>query len=281
MIGTTGLVATRWGRTETGYLEAKADFATADDGAQIYFEVMGKKDGPDVFLGPHFYATKPKMLENYPGYKDPTEGFINGLKEDYRIIIADYPRGMGKTGSVIPDGFTPDRVAKDYEAIIETAGAEKVAWIGYSFGGVVGVQVACRTKRLSALVCGGWSPINGPYKDMLKVLEAQKKTPLPEGVTLDFLQQSVTFYENLLDWQEKEEVAKITCPRMVFMGEDDTTASAADKKSLSDLLHDSEAELEDMGWIIDWIPAADHLGAMAPERALPIIRRFLDPILLA
>jgi pimeloyl-ACP methyl ester carboxylesterase len=278
LAGSARLATPIWPRAGTERKKLKAGYATASDGARIYYEVLGNENGADVFLGPHFYATRPKMLDNYPGYEDPTQGFINGLEDGYRLIIADYPRGMGKTGGVIPGGFTPDQVAKDYEAIIDAAGAKQVAWIGYSYGGVVGVQLACRTNRLSALVCGGWPPLKGPYKDMLKVLDAQKKMPLPEGVTTDFIQQSVTFYEHLVDWPEQEEVTKISCPRLVFMGEHDKTASAPDQPSLSDILHDTEEELEKLGWIIKWIPSADHMAAVAPGVALPIIKNFLDSI---
>ena len=69
-------------------------FARSSDGAEIYFEVRGNPDGPNVFLGPHFYASRNPMVEEQ-AIEDPTVGWIEGLGDRYRLILADYPNANG------------------------------------------------------------------------------------------------------------------------------------------------------------------------------------------
>jgi len=49
-------------------------------------------------------------------------------------------------------------------------------------------------------------------------------------------------------------VAQTACPRMIFVGENDKTAGAPGDAYLSELLRETEDELERLGWAINWIP---------------------------
>ena len=71
------------------------------------------------------------------------------LTNSYRVILPD-----DSPGRVEP--FTADGVCADILAIADAAGVERFAWCGFSWGAVVGLQLATRTDRLSALICGGW-----------------------------------------------------------------------------------------------------------------------------
>ena len=71
------------------------------------------------------------------------------------------------------------------------------------------LQLAPRTSRLSALVCGGW-PTGGQYAETLAYTEeeaAQGRTP-----------SALTFYRSVRGWPEREAVSKFTFPRMAFAG---------------------------------------------------------------
>src|SRR5688572_22284220 len=106
-------------------------------------------------------------------------------------------------------------------AVVDTVGADRFAWYGYSWGGVVGLQRAARTDRLSALVCGGWPPLGASYQDMAGVAESlAKQADVPETRLM------VTFYRALVQWQDEAAVAKFTCPRMAFAGRDDVITTA-------------------------------------------------------
>ena len=103
----------------------------------------------------------------------------------------DYPpTGADAVGAVA--SFDPDHVCADILAVADAAGVDRFAWYGYSWGGVVGLQLAARTNRLSALICGGWPPIGASYRDMASV--AQR---LAERVRSADAQLMVTFYRAL------------------------------------------------------------------------------------
>ena len=83
----------------------------------------------------------------------------------------NYPPS-GDDARAVENSFTPDRVCADILSVADAAGAERFAWFGYSWGGVVGLQLAARTQRLSAMICGGWPPLGAPYGEMARVSEA-------------------------------------------------------------------------------------------------------------
>jgi len=251
------------------------------DGHQLYYEVRGNPDGPNVFLGPQFYAS-PNTIAKALGLTDPTPVWVDGLSDRYRVILADYPPGMGKTPWTLPEDFTPDRAVEDYCLMADAAGAERFAWVGYSFGGVMGLQVACRSNRLSALVCGGWPPLNAPYAKMLADHIALTKVTPPEGLDIPegLAEQTVTFLRHLQDWPERAAVGSIECPSMVFMGGADRAAPEMDMDTpLAELLRSAQPELEALGWTVVWLSDHDHMTALAADAGLPVVRRFLDRVL--
>jgi pimeloyl-ACP methyl ester carboxylesterase len=57
----------------------------------------------------------------------------------------------------------------DLLAVADAAGADRFAYYGYSWLALAGLQLAVRTDRLTALVMGGFPPLEGPYAQMLQV----------------------------------------------------------------------------------------------------------------
>ncbi len=58
----------------------------------------------------------------------------------------DYPpTGLAAVGAVA--SFDPAQVCADILAVADAAGADRFAWYGYSWGGVVGLQLAARKER--------------------------------------------------------------------------------------------------------------------------------------
>ncbi len=260
-------------------------YATAEDGAKLYFRVYGNPDGPNLFMGPHFYASQRLTSLEDEGLKDPTDQWIEGLADKYRLILADYPRGTGNTGDALGLEFTPDIAVRDYLSIADAVGAKQFAWIGYSYGGAMGVQMACRTNRVSALMIGGFPPLNAPFWKMVKVTEDLAANPPAAFAQMEIDEkvwlQSVGFYRPLLTWPEREEVSKLTMPRMVFIGENDFGQGLDPKymTALAQPIRSTETELRTLGWEIHWISGAGHLDAIKPEVALPIVRTFLGKVL--
>jgi pimeloyl-ACP methyl ester carboxylesterase len=191
-------------------------------------------------------------------------GYYDRLTARYRVVvIADADIGS----------FTADRLCADILAVADAAGVDRFAWFGFSFGSVVGLQLASRTNRLSALVCGGWPPLGGQYAETLAYIEAETA----QGRATSGL----NFYRSIRGWPEREAVSKLTCPRMAFAGnKDEFVAGAATRMRIGPLIAEHRAELERMGWTVQLIDGFGHELGGRPDVIVPILRRFLDPILL-
>jgi pimeloyl-ACP methyl ester carboxylesterase len=246
--------------------------AIAADGTEIFYETAGDPANPAVFLGPSF---APSHIAEKMGVADPTQQWIEGLADDFHVILADYPRGIGKTGNPLGLDNTIETVQSDIEAVLDAAGVDKVGWLGYSLGGVVGIQMACRTERLWALAVGGWPVLNGPYA-VLRQLATEAAAALPPGLDqLDpkMLLSIAAMYSTLEDWPERTEVAGLQLPRTVFMGTEDVGLDAIEVP-MAGYLREVAGDLEELGWPITWLEGLDHLGALGTEASLPLVLGF-------
>jgi len=103
---------------------------------------------------------------------DPALGrsLMDGLGERVRVAAFDYEGHV--LAHPMPETLTPDNICADFLAVADAVGAERFAYYGYSWFGLSGLQLALRTERLSALVMGGFPPVDGPYAAMLSVTRA-------------------------------------------------------------------------------------------------------------
>ena len=193
-------------------------------------------------------------------------GYLSRLADPYRVILMDYPRRDENA-----DSFTPDRVSDDMLSVADAAGAERFAWFGFSWGAVVGLQLAARTNRLTALVCGGWPPIAAPYAATLRTAEAlAAKTPPARAM--------VTYYRALQTWPERDVLSKLTIPRMTFAGTNDLVGGPT--TPIGPTIAQHKDELERMGWTVRLVDGFGHELVSRADVAVPLIREFLDPVLL-
>ena len=122
---------------------------------RIRYEVHGA--GPTLMIGSPITPSSPEAIRT---------GYLSRLTDRYRVVLIDYP-SRGEEAST----FTPDRVSTDILTVADEAGVEQFAWYGFSWGGVVGLQLAARSNRLTALICGGWPPLGAPYTATLAATE--------------------------------------------------------------------------------------------------------------
>lgn len=253
--------------------------AIMSDGDHIEFEVFGD-EGPFVFLGPQFYLT-PAMPEMAP----VIQAYIDALSDRYRVILANWPRGLGNSSPARPSSLSCDNAINDIHAIADAAGADQFAWFGYSFGAAFGLQLARCNKRVSAFVCGGFPPLWQPNSDMLGVarrqVASQLKAPEAAVMDVDIARQGVAFYESIIDRDESQDLLDISCPRLVFHDEDDIFEGGGLKHDLSMRTRESEAELKELGWEIAWVKTGfGHLAPGNPQACLEAFAPFLDRNLL-
>lgn len=149
--------------------------ARLHDGTTIEVEVLGH--GPAVLMPVNpIPATGDKAEELSAWGVDPALGrtFVEALASNFTVVAFDYEGH--RMASPAPDTLTPDKIASDLLAVANAAGIDHFAYYGYSWLAVCGLQLALRTHRLTALVMGGFPPVDGPYKAMLQVTEADRKS---------------------------------------------------------------------------------------------------------
>jgi len=278
------------------------------DDSTIAVEVHG--EGPTVLL-----PVNPRPVEGPEAEEmrrwgvDPALGrsLIDGLSDAFRVVAFDHEGHVLQVPK--PDTLTPANVVADLLAVADAAGADRFAYYGYSWRAVNGLQLAIRTDRLTALVMGGFPPLDGPYDQMLQVTKAtyglavanasaptaaEAASPpsteptdpdevdwstvqvtLTEGQTRQF----VTFYEGLQDFDDRAAQAQVSCPRLCFVGSADEITYderwGGVRLSMADPVISRRAELESLGWQVQILEGLDHTQAMQTPHVLPILRPWL------
>lgn len=279
--------------------------ATLHDGSTIEIEVHGDGARPALLLpvSPR-PVTGPQAEAMRQWGADPALGhsLIAGLRDDVRVVAFDYEGHLLRTPQ--PDTLTPANAVADPLTIADAAGADRFAYYGYSWLALIGLQLAIRTDRLTALAMGGYPPLDGPYAAMLRVTMASHAMavaaatkadegaaePQPEvepgdwssvQITMspDQTRQFVTLYQALQDFDDRAAQARITCPRLCFAGSADEIQYGPQwgdvLVSIAGPLIAGRAELELLGWQVRVLDGLDHLQAMQARQVVPILRPWL------
>jgi dienelactone hydrolase len=233
----------------------------------IHFEVFGR--GVPVMLG------YPIMLDTDTDDtgEQVLQGYLERLTDRYQVLVMAYPNRRGTRTPPLPS-LTADQVCKDLLSVADAAGFDRFVWWGFSWGGLVGLQLASRSDRVSALVCGAWPPLGGPHQDTLRAMRILASNP-PPGLSVS-PREFVPFYESVQEGSEVEALQRITCPRMVFVGSDDEFELAGVKLSFAATIRKQRRDLEGRGWCIAEIPGRDHSVYADPAAVVPVVRTFLD-----
>lgn len=262
------------------------------DGSFIEIEIYG--EGLTFLLPVNPRPVEGPQAETLRQYgADPALGqnLILGLKDLCRVVAFDYEGQVQR----IPKAqtLTPANVSADLLAVANAAQAERFAYYGYSWLAMVGLQLALRTERLSALIMGGFPPLNGPYAEMLQVTRAahamaggdpaspaaQEDEWSTAWMSKDQTQQYVTLYQALQAFDDLAAQTRITCPRLCFVGSADEIQYGKNWGdafvSLAGPVVRGRAQLEELGWEVRVLEGLDHMQAMQAAQVVPIIRAWL------
>ena len=271
------------------------------DGSTIAVEVQGR--GPTVVLPVNPRPVEGPQAEELRRWgADPALGrtLIDGLSDAFQVVAFDYEGHLLQVPK--PDTLTPANIVGDLLAVADAAGADRFAYYGYSWLAVAGLQLAVRTDRLTALVMGGFPPLEGPYAQMLQVTIATHQlaisapstasSPPPAEpsdepdwsqveMTLSETQtrQFVTLYQALQDFDDQAAQAQLRCPRLCFAGSADQITYderwGGVRVDMAGPVISRRAELEALGWEVRVLEGLDHLQAMQAAQVLPILRPWL------
>ena len=246
-----------------------------DKKSGVYYELHGQ--GEPLFLGFPVMATHAEIFGDAAGAV--RESYLSQLTDRYRVMLTDYP-SIGRSADIPPDQLTAERVCSDLNHVMDAAGFERCIYWGYSWGAAVGLQLASRVDRFTAIAVGGWPPLGAQYDAALRAsLEQIDDPPAAVQVVLrspaQYAQWS-TFYGSVQDWPEAEVAASIGYPRLAFVGaEGDTDAGSEDILNAT-ILKANKTRLESLGWSVEIIEGVGHDVALKPEILVPVIRSFLD-----
>jgi pimeloyl-ACP methyl ester carboxylesterase len=281
--------------------------ARLHDGSAIEVQVHG--EGPALLLPVNPRPVEGPQAEELRRWgNDPALGrsLVDGFKDAFRVVAFDYEGHVLATPK--PDTLVPDNLARDFLAVADSAGAERFAWYGYSWLAVAGLQLAIRTDRVSALVMGGFPPIDGPYAEYLQVTTATHRmateprdpaaaasaTAAPDEldwssveVTMSEAQtrQFVTLYQALHGFDDRAAQARLACPRLCFAGSADDIDYGERwggvRVRVAVPLLERRTELQRYGWEVRVLDGLDHTQAMQAANVLPILRPWLTATLAA
>ncbi|MFI7054259.1 alpha/beta fold hydrolase [Streptosporangium canum] len=275
--------------------------AKLHDGSTLDVEVHGA--GPTVLLPVNPRPAEGPQAEAMRKWgADPALGrsLIEGLSDAFQVVAFDYEGHV--LGTPKPDTLTPANVAGDLLAVADAVGADRFAYYGYSWLALSGLQLAIRTDRLSALVMGGFPPVGGPYAEMLRVTTAthemavspQSPPATPQtsqnseepdwssvevSMTEAQTRQFVTLYQALQGFDDRAAQARISCPRLCFVGSADEIEYGERwggvHVSMAGPIANRRAELGDLGWEVSVMEGLDHTQAMQAAHVLPVVRPWL------
>ncbi|MEI6802152.1 MAG: alpha/beta hydrolase [Burkholderiales bacterium] len=246
-----------------------------DDSTGIHYELHGN--------GHPLLVTLPLMASHIDIFGEEAkfilDGYLSRLTERYRVLLVDYP-SIGRSCNIAPEDLTADRVCADLLGVATASGFDRFAYWGYSWSGAVGLQLAARTKRLTALVIGGWPPLGAPYEGILRATLAKQSSPEASSMVVlrskDQYAQWGHYYRSMIAWSEAESVASIACPKMVFFGADGDLVEAGIPIRIASIIREHRAELEAQGWRVLEILGQGHGVTAMPELVVPPVQEFLD-----
>lgn len=246
-----------------------------DPATGVHYELHGQ--GRPLLIGLPLMASFTAIFG--PELEATLRGYLGRLTDRYRVLRVDYP-AIGGSRDIAPDALTADRVCADLLGVASAAGFDRFAYWGYSWGGAVGLQLAARTDRLTALVVGGWPPLDAPYADLLRATCLKQADPEPSSLKVlrskDQYRQWEAYYRSMLDWPEAESVARIGCPKMAFFGAQGDLVEAGIPIRIASIIRAERETLQAQGWRVHEIAGHGHDVCMQPKLFVPQVRAFLD-----
>lgn len=249
-------------------------YATNND-VRIYYEIEG--EGPPIL----FHHGTAASLEDYHDF-----GYVEGLKNDYRLILMD-ARGHGKSDKPhSPESYTEVNRVNDITSVMDDAGIDRAHFFGYSFGGRVGLEMAnYAPERLLSVMIGGMGPqgrgADSPtFSNFRRMFEAGPDTmvtlrrqSMPLSAEAEARLRANDFAALIAytqsPWESLEDALPgMHMPFLVFFGESDTGNPYLERKEALETLPD---------FTFFSLPGLDHVQAVyRSDLVLPHVREFLQ-----
>jgi len=234
------------------------------NGIQMYYAVFGK--GDPVLL-----------IHGGLGHADIWASQVATLSKTHKVIVAD-SRGHGRsTRTDAPFGY--DLMASDYLALLDHLKIDKTALIGWSDGGIIGIDIALhhpeRLTRLFAqaanVTTDGLDPGVLTNKTFAAYIDRSGRDYKKLSKTPDqyeaFVAQISHMWESQPAWT-KEELAKITTPTAIVAGDHDEAIKRAHTEYMASAIPGAKLII---------LPNASHFAMLqAPDEYSQAALNFID-----
>ena len=159
------------------------------DGLTLHVEVAGS--GPPVVL-----------VHGFTGTGASWRSLVPVLAPDFTTIAVDLV-GHGRSGCPVAlDRYRMRRAVDDLAAFVHALGHERAAWLGYSLGGRVALQVAVhRPDVVSALLLEGATPGLATAQEREARVAADEV--LAQRLVRDGLEAFVDFWQSIALWDSQ------------------------------------------------------------------------------
>ncbi len=211
------------------------------------------------------------------GHADLWAAQVADLMTDHMVIVAD-SRGHGRS-SRNADPYGYDLMASDYLALLDSLGIAKVDLVGWSDGGIIGLDIAMthpeRIDRLFAhaanITVDGVNPavgtdaVFGAYITRMGV-DYAKMSPTPDDFEA-FVAQISEMWATQPNWTDAQ-VAAITVPVAIVVGEHDEAILPEHTAKIAGLIPGAELVI---------LPGVSHFAMLqAPGEYTAAVRTFID-----
>lgn len=239
---------------------------------------MAPVNGIEMYYATYGAGDPVLLIHGGLGNADIWANQVIDLMQDHLVIVAD-SRGHGRsTRTEEPFGY--DLMATDYLALLDYLKVDKVDLVGWSDGGIIGLDIAMKhPERLDHLFAhaanittDGVNPKVGDDPVFMGIYatwmgeEYKRLSPTPDQFDA-FIAQISEMWATQPNWTD-EQVAAITVPTAVVVGDHDEAILPAHTEKIAALIPGSKLVI---------LPDASHFAMLqAPAEYTAAIRAFID-----
>jgi pimeloyl-ACP methyl ester carboxylesterase len=211
------------------------------------------------------------------GHADIWSAQVADLMKDHLVIVAD-SRGHGRsTRTEAPFGY--DLMAEDYVALLDFLKIAKVDLVGWSDGGIIGLDIAMKhPERLDHLFAQaanitidgvdpgvGTNAVFGSYINWMSE-DYKAMSPTPDQFDA-FVAQISEMWATQPNWADAD-VTKIAVPTAIALGDHDEAITRAHTDHMAAVIPGSQ---------LVTLPGVSHFAMLqAPDEYTAAVRAFID-----
>ena len=238
---------------------------------------MADVNGISMYYATYGAGNPVLLIHGGLGHADIWANQVIDLMADHLVIVAD-SRGHGRsTRNADPYGY--DLMAADYLALLDFLNIDKVDLVGWSDGGIIGIDIAMthpdRVDQVFAqaanITTDGVDPdvatdaVFGAYIEAMAV-DYAAMSPTPTEFD-PFVAQISNMWATEPNWTDAQ-MAAITVPVQVVVGDYDEAILRAHSEHMAEVIPGAELVI---------LPDASHFAMLqAPAEYTAAVRAFID-----